>query len=112
MTLYTVVGRNKYDYVKQETGERKQGGSITYLSKSGTGGRDGYTAIEVPVPTEDLSTFDKIPALYDIEFELVPVRGTGGAQSLRQVFQAATQIATVDLDFPQKYLQSQKKQAA
>ena len=83
MTIYTVVGRNKYDYVKPETGERKQGGSITYLAKSGSGGREGYSSIEVPIPFENLSVFDKIPALYDIEFELVKVRSAGA-------FQAAT----------------------
>ena len=112
MTIYTVVGRNKYDYVKPETGERKQGGSITYLAKSGSGGREGYSSIEVLIPFENLSVFDKIPALYDIEFELVKVRSAGASESFRQVFQAATQLATVNLDFVQQYLQSQKKQAA
>ena len=108
MTLLTVVGKNTYDYVKAETGERKQGGSVTYLSKTGTGGRDGYSAIEISIPHADLPKFDKIPALYDMELELVPVRSTGGGSSFRQVFQSAVQIATVDLDFPQKYLQQKK----
>lgn len=109
MTLLTVVGINKYDYVKPETGERKQGGSITYLSKSSSSGRSGFQTLEVPVPYDDLRVFDKVPAVYDIELDIVPVRSTNGSNSVRQVFSSASLVAPVDLDFPQK-IKAQQQQ--
>jgi hypothetical protein len=109
MTLLTVVGTNKYDYVKPETGERKQGGSITYLSKSSSTGRAGYQTLEVAVPYSDMSVFDKVPAVYDIELDIVPVRSSSGGNSVRQVYSSASLVAPVDLDFPQKIKNQQQQ---
>lgn len=105
--LCTVVGINKYDYVKPETGERKQGGSLTYLSKANGSGRTGFTPIEVPVPFENIGIFDKVPAVYDLELDLVPVRSASG-NSMRQVFSSAALVAPVDLDFAQKIKQQRE----
>lgn len=105
--LATVVGLNRYDYVKPETGERKQGGSITYLSKTSGNGRKGFNAIELSIPYDNLDNFEKVPGVYDLELDSVPLRTGGG---VRQVYQSCSLIAPVDLDFAQKLKQQRDQQ--
>jgi hypothetical protein len=99
MTLLTCIGSSSYDYTKQDTGERKQGASFTYLSRassSGSSKRNGWIPIEIRIPLEDVRYFEKLPAVYDVEFSLVP-RRSGGVD---QVFVSAKFVRPIDLDFP------------
>ncbi|WP_156341375.1 hypothetical protein [Pseudanabaena sp. 'Roaring Creek'] len=108
--LVTCMGSSSYDYVKQDTGERKQGASFTYLSKASSSGssiRSGWMPIEMRIPFESRNTFDKLPAVYDVEFGLVPLRSGG----VTQVFVGAKYIRPVELDFP-ALLQKEQAKAA
>jgi len=99
MPLVTCIGTSSYDYVKQDTGERKQGASFTYLSRaasSGSSSRNGWVPIESRIELSQKNLFDKLPAVYDVEFALVP-RRSGGVD---QVFVNAKFIRSVELDFP------------
>jgi|GEM_PF-6030721 hypothetical protein len=99
MTLLTCIGSSSYDYVKQDTGERKQGASFTYLSRaasSGSSNRNGWVPIESRIELAQKNLFDKLPAVYDVEFALVP-RRSGGVD---QVFVNAKFVRPIDLDFP------------
>jgi hypothetical protein len=99
MTFKTCIGLTSYDYVKQDTGERKQGASLIYLeraSSSGSSSRSGWIPIELRIDFNQRASFDKLPAVYDIEFGYVP-RRQGGVD---QVFQSARLVRPIDLDFP------------
>lgn len=102
--LLTCIGVSSYDYVKTDTGERKQGASFTYLSRassSGSSTRNGWIPIEIRIPLEQRNLFDKLPAVYEVDFGMVPRRGGG----VDQVFLGAKFIGSVDLDFPSKVKQ-------
>lgn len=108
MTLLTCIGSSSYDYVKQDTGERKQGASFSYLnraSSSGSSKRNGWIPIEIRIPLEQVGVFDKLPAVYDVEFSLVP-RRSGGVD---QVFVGAKFVRPVELDFPALLQKEQAK---
>ncbi|NMF57885.1 hypothetical protein [Pseudanabaena yagii] len=110
MTLLTCIGSSYYDYVKQDTGERKQGASFIYLSKASSSGgsiRSGWTPIEMRIPFDMRNAFDK-PAIYDIEFGYVPrsIQRGGGVD---QIFVGAKLIRPVELDFPSLFAKEQAK---
>ena len=108
MTLLTCIGSSSYDYVKQDTGERKQGASFSYLSRaasSGSSRRSGWMPIDARIPLEQIGIFDKLPAVYDVEFALVP-RRSGGVD---QVFVGAKFVRSIELDFPALMQKEQAK---
>jgi hypothetical protein len=99
MTHLICIGSSSYDYTKQDTGERKQGASFIYLnpaSSSGSSTRIGWIPIETRISLDQLRQFDKLPAVYDVEFSLVP-RRSGGVD---QVFVGAKFVRAIDLNFP------------
>ena len=108
MTLLTCIGSSSYDYVKPETGERKQGASFSYLSRaasSGSSNRSGWMPIDARISLDQIRIFDKLPAVYDVEFALVP-RRSGGVD---QVFVGAKFVRPVELDFPALLQKEQAK---
>ena len=77
MTLLTCIGSSSYDYVKQDTGERKQGASFSYLnraSSSGSSTRIGWIPIETRISLDQLRYFEKLPAVYDVADQLIALQ--------------------------------------
>ena len=101
----TVIGTNEYDYVKPDTGERKVGASITYLSP----GLNGWETIDIRLTPEQLaSQFSEKTGVYDIEIGFRQMIKGG----LIPVFHSAILISKVDLDFPSKLKRQQSQQTA
>lgn len=103
--LVTVLGANSYDYVKPDTGERKVGASIKYLSPA----EKGWETIDIRLSLEQLTAqFTEFPAVYDIEMGYKQMMKGG----LIPVFYSAILIAKVDLDFANKAKKQQQQQFA
>lgn len=102
--LVTVLGANSYDYVKPDTGERKVGASIKYLSPA----EKGWETIDIRLSPEQLNEFTEFPAVYDIEMGYKQMMKGG----LIPVFYSAILIAKVDLDFANKAKKQQQQQMA
>jgi hypothetical protein len=61
--------------------------------------------IDARITLDQIRIFDKLPAVYDVEFALVP-RRSGGVD---QVFVGAKFVRSVELDFPALMQKEQAK---
>lgn len=70
---YLILSVKRYDFAQQDTGERISGVKVTYCDEP-TYNKDakGFTPMNITAPIDAWTQFDKIPALYDIDFSLKP----------------------------------------
>jgi hypothetical protein len=73
MAAYLILAVKQYRFAQEGTGEIVSGVTVTYCDEpTYDANTKGFTPMKITAPLDTWKDFDKIPALYEMDFSLKP----------------------------------------
>lgn len=99
MATVLVLSTNRWKF-NNDDGQIMEGTTIQYIAEpsSPKPNSRGSSPMKISAPLEDFNLFDKVPAYYDIAFDVLP--GPGGKPKV--AYAGATFVRPLQMDFKVK----------
>lgn len=97
MAVVLVLSVSRWKFADEQTGEQREGVSIQYIQEPSSPKQDsrGSSPMKISAPLDSYQVFDKVPAFYDVTFDVLP--GPGGKPKV--VYDGATYVRPLQMDF-------------